>query len=122
MALNYQSKNYASDINSVYKITLDMSGWDKTTIQVQAPLAGQLYVYGTNDGGQTDYSMANAQLAQNFQPIQAVHLATGSAVSSIIAAGTYKVDINNQYLRLQGSPAGAGTSVYGLTFNHSKIS
>ena len=41
MALNYQSKNYASDINSVYKITLDMSGWDKTTIQVQAPLAGQ---------------------------------------------------------------------------------
>jgi len=122
MALNYQSKNYASDINSVYKITLDMSGWDKTTIQVQAPLAGRLYVYGTNDGGRTDYSMANAQLAQNFQPIQAVDLATGSAVSSIIAAGTYKVDINNQYLRLQGSPAGAGTSVYGLTFNHSKIS
>jgi HSP20 family molecular chaperone IbpA len=67
MALNYQSKNYASDINSVYKITLDMSGWDKTTIQVQAPLAGRLYVYGTNGGGQTDYSMANAQLAQNFQ-------------------------------------------------------
>ena len=122
MALNYQSKNYASDINSVYKITLDMSGWDKTTIQVQAPLAGQLYVYGTNDGGQTDYSMANAHLAQNFRPQQAVNLATGSAVSSIIAAGTYKVDINNQYLRLQGSPAGAGTSVYGLTFNHSKIS
>ena len=94
-------------------------GWDKTILSGASPTF-QLYVYGTNDGGQTDYSTANAQLAQNFQPIQAVNLETGSAVSSIIAAGTYKVDINNQYLRLQGSPAGAGTSVYGLTFNHSK--
>ena len=108
--------------NSVYNITLDMSGWDKTTINVVAPLLGTIHVYGTNDGGavlgQTD---GNAQLAINFNPVQVTNLATGTATNSISAAGDYKYEVNAQYLRLQGNPAGTPTNVYKLLLFHSKI-
>lgn len=119
--MSYHSGDYSRDMNSVYKVTLDMSGWDRTTIQVIAPVTGALYVYGTNyDGNSVAMQDGNASLAAATTPIQVTNLATGSAVSSITAAGLYKADINAQYLRLQGNPAGAGTAVYGLLFNHTK--
>lgn len=122
MGLSYQSGNYARDFNSVYNITLDMSGWDRTAVQIVSPITGTLYVYGSNDSGALlGVREGDASLATNFNPIQAVNLATGVATNVISAAGTYKVDINDQYLRLQGSPAGAGSSVYGILFNHSKV-
>ena len=110
------------DFNSVYKITLDMSGWDKTTINVVAPISGAIYVYGTNDGGAVQgVTDGNAQLAINFNPVQVTNLATGTATNSISAAGDYKYEVNAQYLRLQGSPATTPTNVYKLLFLHSKI-
>lgn len=123
MGLSYQSGNYSRDFNSVYRINLDMSGWDKTTVQVLPPMVGTIYVYGTNDdGGTPGMQDGDASLATNFNPIQATNLATGTAANIISAAGNYQVNINAQFLRLQGSPAGAGSSVYGITFNHSKVS
>lgn len=122
MAVNYQSGDYSRDFNSVYKITLDMGGWDKTTIQVEAPISGAIVVYGTNNSGfQLGVTQGNANLATDFQPVQVTNLATGTAVNSISAAGNYKYEVNAQFLRLQGSPAAAGTAVYGLKFFHSKI-
>jgi hypothetical protein len=99
-----------------------MGGWYKTTIQVEAPISGAIVVYGTNNSGfQLGVTQGNANLATDFQPVQVTNLATGTAVNSISAAGNYKYEVNAQFLRLQGSPAAAGTAVYGLKFFHSKI-
>lgn len=121
MGLSFTSGNYGRDMSSVYQVNLDLSGWDRTTIQVVPPIAGSMYVYGSNyDGNSVAMIDGDASLATQFTPIQATNLATGSATGVINAAGTYKVDVNAKFLRLQGSPAGAGTAVYGIIFNHSK--
>lgn len=120
MGLSYQTKNYANTFNSVYNVTLDMSGWDRTTIEAVGPVLGTLNLQATNDGGGTNYASSNAQLAINFSPIQAKNLATGTMVNAIYGAGLFEVPIDAQYLRVQGAPAGSPTSIYRLIFNHSK--
>jgi len=125
MALGHLVQDQAATYNSVYKINMDMSGWDKTTIQVVAPIYGQIYVYGSNDGDQvTGVQMGDASLAINFTPIQATNLATGTAVNSISAAGNYSVPVNAQFLRLQGNPTTGATiaNVYKILLFNSKIS
>ncbi len=114
--------NQTNQFNLQYNITLDMSGWDETTIQVVSPMSGIIFVYGTNDSGaQQGITDGNARLAINFNPIQVKNLATGSDVTSISAAGDYKLDVNAQFLRLQGNPAATPTNVYKLLLFHSKI-
>ncbi len=122
MGLSYNTGDYSKQFNSTYNITLDMSGWDRTTINVQSPISGAVLVYGSNDGGfQLGVTEGNANLAKNFTPILATNLATGTTTGSISAAGNYEVNINAQYLRLQGSPAAAGTAVYKIILEHSKV-
>ena len=104
---------------NLYNIQLDMSGWDKTTIQVVTPVAGAIYVYGSNDPNALQgVRDGNAELAINFTGIQATNLATGTAVSSFNAAGNYKVDVNTRFLKI----AGGGANVYRMIAFHSKIS
>jgi hypothetical protein len=104
---------------NIYNIQMDMSGWDKTTIQVVAPVAGPVYVYGSNDANALQgVRDGNAELAINFNAIQATNLATGTAVSSFSAAGNYKVDVNTRFLKISGG----GADVYRLLAFHSKIS
>lgn len=118
MALNYFYDGTQKYKQNIYSITLDMSGWDKTTIQVLAPVASAVYVYATSDGGGAQgIIQGSASLATNFTGVKAVtNLATGSDVTSITTAGEYQVNIGAQYLRLQGG----GANVYGLYFNHYK--
>lgn len=122
MAIGHPLADQSQVFNTTYNITLDLSGWDKTTIQVIAPVSGAVIVYGSNDDGSLQgVRQGNAELATNFMPVQVTNLATGSAVSSISSAGLYRYDVNAQFLRLQGSPAAAGTSIYRLDLFHSKI-
>jgi hypothetical protein len=82
---------------------------------------GAIIVYGSNDSGYGFVTQGNASLAINFTPVQVTNLATGAAVNSISAAGLYKYDVNAQFMRLQGSPAAAGTNVYKILLFNSKI-
>jgi len=109
--------------NSVYQINRDVAGWDKMTVQVVAPIYGALYIYGTLDAGeQQQNTQGNATLAINYTPIQATNLATGTAVATITAAGMYAVNASNQqFVRLQGNPAGTPTNVYRILITNSKI-
>lgn len=122
MALGKPLGNFANEFNSLYKITLDVSNWDEVTIQTSGAVLGTVNIMGSNDGGADGTSQGDAQLAINFTPIQATNLATGTAVNAIYGAGLFRVDVNAQYLRLQGAPAAAGTNVYRLMLFNSKVS
>lgn len=122
MALSKPLPDQSNTYNSVYNITLDMSNWSQTTIQVVAPINGAMVVYASNDDGSLQsVRQGDASLALNFMPIQVTNLATGVAASSISAAGLYRATVDAQFLRLQGSPASAGTNVYKLLLFNSKV-
>lgn len=117
MGLTYYYDGTNQYKQNVYSITLDMSGWEKTTIQVAAPVAAPLVVYGSNNAGAGQgITDGNAELAIGFTAIRATNLADGTVASTISAAGNYQVDINARFLRLQGG----GANVYKITFNHFK--
>lgn len=122
MAVGKPVADLAPQFNSVYKITQDLSGWDKTTIHVVGPMGGSISVLATNDSGAVQgQTQGSAELAINFQLAQATNLQTGVASSYIYGPGLFKFDVNAQFLRLQGTPAAAGTSVYKLLLFNSKI-
>lgn len=110
--------------NSVYQINRDVSGWDKLTVQVSGAMLGTAYIYGTIDSGASQgVNQGNAALAINYTPIQATNLATGSAVTSITSAGMYTVNASNQqFVRIQGNPAGTPTNIYRILLWESKTS
>lgn len=125
MSLGKQiTDNLTSTFNSVYQINRDVSGWDKLTIQVSGAMLGTAYIYGTIDSGASQgVNQGNAALAINHTPIQATNLATGSAVTSITSAGMYTVNAaNQQFIRIQGNPAGTPTNVYRILLWQSKTS
>lgn len=102
---------------NVYNINLDVSGWDKVAIHLIPPVVGPVHVYGSNDGGALQSVRdGNAELATNFVPIQVTPLATGTAATSMAAAGLYTVPVNAQYLRMQG------LNVYGMLLFETKVS
>lgn len=121
MAIGRPISDLSKEFNSVYKITQDVSGWDEVTVQAIGPMIGQINFQGSNDNGETNYMSGNAELAINFSTIQATNLATGTAVTSIYGPGLYRVDVNAQFLRLQGAPAGTPTSIYRLLLFNSKV-
>lgn len=121
MALGRPLADLAQEFNSQYKVTLDLSGWSQTTIQAVAPVSGAIVVYASNDSGAGAASQGDAGRAGNFSPVLVTNLATGTTAGSISAAGNYKYSVDAQFLRLQGSPSSAGTSVYKLLLFNSKV-
>ena len=117
MGLNYSYDGTREYKQNVYNIYLDLSGWDKTTIQVIQPQAGtNIGIYGTTDpNALLGVRYGDASLAINYNSIQATNLATGVATTGINAAGNYKVDVNARFLKLAG-----GADVYRLLFFHQK--
>ncbi len=106
---------------NIYDIKLDVSGWDKVSFQVLAPVSGTLAVYGTINDGMSQgslYSRENygANRARDWSPIQATPLATGTAATTIATAGIYTVPVNSTYVRIYG-----GGDVYGLFMFASKV-
>jgi hypothetical protein len=115
----YVDLTYNYKVNNLYSVNVDLAGWDRTTIHVEPPIQGTIYVYGSNDAGDVQgITEGNAKLATSFSPIQAVNLATGGLVSSIVSAGVYKVDANARFLQISG---GAGTNIGRLLLLHTKI-
>lgn len=113
-----RTNDWTYNINQSGSLTIDVGGYEKVTAEFIAPLVGVFSVYGSNDGGAVrGVTAGGPQLAVNFTAIQAINLATGSAVSTISAAGEYGVTINAKYLRFRG-----GTSVYKLIINNQKTS
>ncbi len=123
MAVGHPQGDFAHDFNTVYQIKQDLSSWDKCGIQIVAPFNGAITVYGTNDSGAVQgVTQGNAQLAINWNPVQVTNLATGTASSSIAAAGNYSYTVGAQFLLIQGVPPASGTNVYKLLLFKQKSS
>lgn len=109
--MNSRTHDYTYNINNQHLVTLDIGEWDRVTIQAVAPIVATGYLYGSLDGGDVQgVTQGNAALAINFTPIQATNLATGSAVSSISAAGNYELEVRTKFLKISGG----GFGVYKL--------
>ena len=109
---------------NIYNISLNVSNWDTVTFQVIAPVAAALYIYGAIQDNMPQGSLLpsnenyNPDNITNWTAVQAVQLATGSAVTSITTAGLYSVPVNAPYMKI----GGGGANVYGLWQNNLKIS
>ncbi len=119
MALGHPTDLTQEYKQNIYNITIDVSGYDKVGVQLVAPLAGPISVYGTNDGGALhSVRDGNAELATNFTAILATSLSTGTAGNTMATAGGYTVPVDLQYMRF----AGGGADVYKLLVFETKVS
>ena len=89
-------------------ITLDIEQYEHLTIQAVG-VSGTINITGSNDGNSvTGVTDGNATSAINFTAVQAVNMATGTAVTTITAAGLYRITpICFKYLRLSGAGSAA---------------
>lgn len=102
-------KSYVSDITNEPRDdgswVLDVSNSKTITFQLVNP-AGTFSFTGTNDAGAiTGISAGSAASAINFTAIQAINLATGTAVTTANAAGLYKIEVFCKFIRISGSTA-----------------
>jgi hypothetical protein len=122
MAIGRPLGDLSKKFNSTYDIRLDLSGWTETAIHVVPPLTGAIVVTATNDSGaQEGITDGGAKLAINFSPALVTNISTSATTTIINSYGIYKYLVDAQFLRLQGSPAAAGTNVYKLLLFNSKV-
>lgn len=111
MSLGYPRDLTFEYKQNVYNINLDVSGYDKVTIQAIGTVAAPVYVYGTLNGGDLQ-SVRDGQpvFATDWAAIQAKKLSDGTMVNSFNAAGLFQVDAPPQYVRI----GGGGADIYQL--------
>lgn len=93
----------SAEFNANNRARLDLSGWGNATFQIITP-SGTIDFTGTNDGGEETGTLNPSPGASgNFSSIQAINLATGTAVTSASTTGMYKVTINCKYVQIFGT-------------------
>lgn len=96
-----------TEFNANNGVKLDLSLWESATFCFVTP-TGTINITGSNDAsaveGVTD---GNALSSANYTTIQAINLATGTAVTSVSAAGNYKVTIGPKFIQFGGASAAA---------------
>lgn len=105
MITSYQ--DFTIPFNQNEEIVIDTSEWDYVIAQFVNP-SGTISIQTSNDGGAvfgvSDGSAANST---NYTAVQATLLTAGSTVTTVAAAGLYKVIVVGQYLRFGGASAAA---------------
>lgn len=108
MISNYQDVTGA--FNAGNGIVLDMSGWDNVIIMFVGS-SGTISVTASNDGGgPAGTTTGGPSTATNFTTVQATKLSDGTDVTTIAAAGQYRVGVVGRYVKFGGAAA-AATSV-----------
>lgn len=96
-----------SDFNTNNAKVIDVSGWDWIVAQFVAP-SGTINITASNDSGDITGAIdGNPATAANFTAVQMTKLADGTAVTSIAAAGLYKVGVTGRFLKFGGTSAAA---------------
>ena len=87
-------------------VKLDVGQWQNIVIHVSGSVSGTVNVTGTNDGGAVEGATNNNPVSStNYTAIQITNLATGTAVTSIGAAGNFRVIYPTQYIQIGGASA-----------------
>lgn len=90
------------EFNANNRVRLDLGGWGHATCQIITP-SGTIDFTGTNDGGEETGTLnPSPSSSGNFSSIQAINLATGTAVTSASGSGLYKITISSKYIQLFG--------------------
>jgi len=84
------------------QFVLDVALWEYVTVQFVNP-SGTINITGTNDEGTGNSSSATT----NFTAIQAINLASAAVVTSIAAAGMFKIQRGCKYIKFGGAAATA---------------
>lgn len=95
--------------NQNNKFVMDVSGWQTMSVHFTAP-TGTIEIEGSNDSGAVEgVSDGNAITSEigTYEDIEATLLADGSQVTTVAAAGIYKIDIACKYVRFGGAAAAA---------------
>lgn len=102
------TEDLTSKFNANNQATVDVSGWETASFHFVGP-SGTISITGSNDSGAvTGVTEGNAMLADNFDTIQAVNLASGTAVTSVATADIYRITpVSCKYIRLGGASAQA---------------
>ena len=104
-----------NEFNTNNGVKLDVSEWESATCCFVAP-SGTISITGTNDGGAIEgVTDGNATSSTNYSTIQAINLATGTAVTSVSTAGNYKITVGTKYIQLGGASAAATKVLVQLT-------
>lgn len=109
MALS-QTIDVTAKFNAGNGIVIDASNWDSLVFQFINP-SGTISITATNDGGAVQGTTdGNSSLAANFQTVQATKLSDGTAVTTVAAAGLFRVGVVGRFVKFGGASA-AATSV-----------
>jgi len=96
-----------TEFNADNGYVADMSGWDNIVAQFVSP-SGTISITATNDGGAVEGTTdGNSSLAANFQTVQATKLSDGTAVTTVAAAGLFRVGVVGRFLKFGGASAAA---------------
>jgi hypothetical protein len=97
--------NITNDTRDDGSWVLDVSLWRNITFQFVNP-SGTFNFTGSNDSNPIrGVSDGNPATAINFTAIQAINLATGSAVTTASAAGLFKIEVFCKFVRIDGGTA-----------------
>lgn len=87
-------------------IKIDTSGWQNVTVQIDGTPSGTISITGTNDAGAiTGISDGNPLTSTGYTAIQATDLSSGTAVTSIAGAGTFKIINAPKFVQIGGASA-----------------
>lgn len=96
-----------TEFNANNGVKLDLSLYESATFSFVTP-TGTISITGSNDAGAIEgVTDGNALTSTNYTAIQAINLGTGSAVTSVVAAGNYKVTIGPKFIQFGGASAAA---------------
>jgi hypothetical protein len=89
------------------EVVIDATNYDYVVAQFVTP-TGTIPISSTNDGTYAGVGATYDTNATNFATIQALALATGTAVTTVASAGLYKVNVAGRFIKFgDGSTAAA---------------
>lgn len=95
----------ATEFNRDNGYVIDMNGWDSAVAHFVAP-TGTINITASNDGNEIHGSTtSNSLSALNFITAQAVKLSDGTSVTTVAAAGLFRVSGQGRYVKFGGASA-----------------
>lgn len=98
--------DFTSQFNANNGVKFDTSGWQNVVVQLDGTPSGTISITGTNDAGAiTGISDGNPLTSINYTAIQATDISSGTAVTSIAGAGSFKIINPPKFVQIGGASA-----------------